>query len=335
MILALFGLPMQLPRIEAALRDAGSASIEARWVAAMALARADGPDRERAVTALASLAGDPNEDVRAQAIEGLASHARSGDAAASAGAEGWTADPSDLVRCAALSNAEAFSLDADALAARMLADESPAVRATAARLLGLRGNGAAADAIAGLLGDPTRDVRQEAALALSRLGDARGTTVTVEMLGGGGEGASEAAEALGRSGRAIASDALLEVVARRFAPAALKAVAAAALARSGEEAGRGALVRMLGSWRRQTRFAAVHAIAMLPSRGLAACVASRFGTADALEASILVQTLAAIGEELPDESLAAMRGAMGHTTLAPEIAEELEEAVRSLGADAG
>jgi len=335
MILAFFGLPMELPRIEAALRDAHSASTEARWIAAMALSREDGPRRSHAVDALALLADDPSEDVRAQAIEGLANHARSGADVASGAAARWIEDPSDLVRCAALSNADAFALDPEPLAARMITDDSPAARATAARVLGQLGARGRADAIAGLLEDPSHTVRREAALALSRFGDERGAAIAAAMLGTSGDDAVEAADALGHSGRPIASDALRELVARRFAPADVKAVAAAALARSGDEPGRAALVRMLGSWRRQTRFAAACAVAALPSRGLAVHVAARIGEAESLEASVLVQTLAAIGEEAPDEALAAMRGAASSAGLVPEIEEELQEAIRALAARAG
>lgn len=335
MILAVFGLPMELPRTEAALRDAQSASTEVRWIAAMALSREDGPRRSHAIEALAALAADQDEDVRAQAIEGLANHARSGATVATVAAERWIEDPSDLVRCAALSNADAFALDVESTAARMIADESPAARATAARVLGLRGDGGCADAIAGLLEDPSRAVRREAALALSRLGDERGAALTAAMLLSTGEDAVEAAAALGQSGRPIASDALRGLVAKRFAPVDVKAVAAAALARSGDAPGRAAVVRMLGSWRRGTRLAAAHAVAALPSRGLAEHVAARLGGAEALEASALVQTLAAIAERAPDEALAAMRDAAAHAGLAPEIEEELRDAIRALEARAG
>jgi hypothetical protein len=92
---------------------------------------------------------------------------------------------------------------------------------------------------------------------------------------------------------------------------------------------------MFGSWRRQTRFAAACAVAALPSRGLAAHVAVRLEKAESLEASALVQTLAAIGEDVPDEALAAMRSAAGLAGLAPEIAEELQDAIRTLEARDG
>jgi HEAT repeat protein len=332
MILAVFGLPMELPRTEAALRDSRSASVEARWVAAMALSREDGPSRPLAVEALAILTGDSNEDVRAQAIEGLANHARSGAIVTTAIAARWLDDPSDLVRCAALSNADAFALDAESLAARMIADDSPAARATAARLLGFDGASDRADAIAELLDDPFEAVRQEAALALCRFGDERGVAIAVGMLDAGGDGALEAAEALGRSGRPIASDALRGLVDRRFTAAGLKAIAAAALARAGDDQGRAAIIRMLGAWRRQTRLDAAHAIAALPSRGLAEALAARLGEADALEASVLVHALSAIGEGSSAEALAALRGAAARKAPTSELVEELRNAISALEA---
>jgi len=335
MILGVFGLPMELPRTDAALRDVHSTTTEMRWMAAMALSREDGPKRPRAVEALAALTNDPNEDVRAQAIEGLANHARSGAAVAVPPVESWLDDPSDLVRCAALSNADAFALDAVPLADRLIADDSPAARATAARVLGLAGARDRADAIAGLLDDSSETVRREAALTLSRFGDERGVALAAAMLEAGGEDAAEAAMALGQSGLSIAAVPLRGLLARRFAAVEVKAVAAAALSRAGDASGRAAIAEMLGSWRVRTRFAAAHALAALPSGGLAEHVAARIGKAAGLEASVFVQTLASIGEEAPGEALAAMRGAAERGPLAPGIEEELREAIRALGARDG
>jgi HEAT repeat protein len=301
----------------------------------MALAREDGVLRSRAIDALAALAADANEDVRAQAIEGLANQARLGGSLGATAVQRWLEDPSDLVRCAALGNADAFAVDPEATAARLAADEAPAVRATAARILGLRGAADRADALAGMLADPSAAVRCEAALALARLGDGRGAAPAAALLEAGGEEAVEAAAALGQSRRPLAIEALKEVVARRFAPSDLKATAAAALARSGDETGVAALVRMLGAWRRRTRFDAAHAVAGLPSPGLAAHVAARLEAADSLEASVLVQTLAAIGEDEPAEALAALRRvAADGAPRAEGLGEELREAIRALAARA-
>jgi HEAT repeat protein len=332
MIFSIFGLPMQLPRTEAALRDVHSASAEMRWVAAMALSREDGRDRPRAVEALAALTADPNEDVRAQAIEGLANHAREGAAVDASPVAIWLEDPSDLVRCAALSNADAFALDAGPLADRMIMDASPAARATAAHVLGLLEARDRADALAGLLDDPNQTVRREAALSLSRLGDLRGVALATALIEAGGEDAVEAAMALGQSGTSICVGPLRGLLTRRFTPVEVKAVAAAALSRAGDASGHAAIAQMLGSWRGRTRFAAASAVAALPSGTLAEHMAERIGKAEALEASVLIQTLAAIGEEAPDAALAAMRGALERGSFAAGIEEELRDAIRALGA---
>jgi HEAT repeat protein len=326
-----YGLPMDLPRPEAAIRDVGSASAEIRWIAAMSLGGADGPFQGAAVEALSILAGDPNEDVRAQAIEGLANQARFGAAAlgGTTPAE-WLADPSDLVRCAALANADAFGLDARASAFRSLADGSATVRAIAARALGESGERAHASDLAPLLGDPVEAVRAEAALALVRLGDERGLAITAALLGAGGEEAARATIAFGRSGMRAGAGPLRELAARRFAPNDERALAAAALARCGDDGAAEIVSRMLASRWRRSRFAAAQAIAVLPFPGAARAVAARIPLADAMEASILIQTLAAIGADEPGDALDAMRSISDDGRLGAEIAEELREAMRAL-----
>lgn len=326
-----YGLPMDLPRAGAALRDVDSANPEIRWIAAMSLGRAEGEIQEAAVEALSRLAGDPGEDVRAQAIEGLANQARFG-AKVEADVGRWLADPSDIVRCAALTNAEAFGGDAGEAARRMLSDPAPAVRATAARALGERGDAAQTGALGALLEDPVGAVREEAALSLVRLGDVRGLGIAAALLGQGGEDAARACVALGLGGLAAASAALEGVIERRFASNEGRALAAAALVRCGRADAGGVVARMLGSRWRRARLAAAQAIALLPFPGAAELVAARIPGADAMEASILIQTLAAAGAEDRDAALAAMRTAAARPGLPEEIAEELREAARDLAA---
>jgi len=174
-------------------------------------------------------------------------------------------------------------------------------------------------------------VRREAALSLSRFGDLRGVALATALIEAGGEDAVEAAMALGQSGTSICVGPLRGLLTRRFTPVEVKAVAAAALSRAGDASGHAAIAQMLGSWRGRTRFAAASAVAALPSGSLAKHVAERIGKAEALEASVLVQTLSAIGQEAPEEALTAMRGALEGGSFAAGIEEELRDSIRALG----
>jgi len=102
-------------------------------------------------------------------------------------------------------------------------------------------------------------VRFEAAMALARLGDARGSEVLLAHLGDRELGPL-AAEHLFRCTPRDAAPALRRSLRRWLAPAAEKVWAAAALARLGEALGRESLLRFLRSRRQSVRGLAIQAM---------------------------------------------------------------------------
>jgi hypothetical protein len=324
-------LPMELPRLEAALRDCGSRTAEARWVAALALSGEQGDGQERAVLALTGLLGDPVEEVRAQAVEGLASHLRAGFTVDRGPLLRVFDDPSDAVRCAVLASADLICDDWGPLAVRMLADRAPSVRASAARLLGETGVTDARDALRGLLEDPDGIVAREAALALAALGDSAGAGEIERMLSEDVSNAVIAANALGRLADPAGRPALERAAAGWFVDPELKAAAAAASVACGGSAGREVLVQMMSSFRAGTRMCAYRALSVRPLEGFVAPLAERLTAAGPPEASSIVRALVSLAAVERAAVLGLLRGGMEVKDL--ELAAEIEEAIREIEDD--
>jgi len=321
-------VPMDLPHLDAAIRDVGSATAEVRWVAALALAQEDGARVAEAIDALVRLAEDPVEEVRAQAIEGLAGHARSGRDAPTGLLSAALDDGSDLVRMTAIESIELCADDPVERAAGLLEDEAPGVRIAAARILAELAAVTAVDRLVLLLGDGDPIVRREGALALARLGDARGEQLAIEALEEDEATAIAAATALGRLASSGSTEALGRAARGWFASAAMKGVAAAALARCGDPTGLEIISGMLGSLRGSTRMAALVALARLPVRGASARVGELVGKGSPLEVSSAISTLVALGEVERDAAAAEIgRRSQG---LVGELAEEAREALVAL-----
>jgi HEAT repeat protein len=319
-------VPMDLPHLDAALRDTGSATAEVRWVAALALAQTEGPRAEEAVGALQRLVEDPVEEVRAQAVEGLAGHARSGRRIQRALVAAALEDASDLVRMTGIEAIDVFTEEPVAVLAPMLEDTAPGVRIAAVGMLAELGAEGEVERVALLLGDPDEVVRREAAMALARLGDSRGRELSIEALGADENIAIPAALALGALGDARAVEALRRAAEGWFKSAALRGVAAAALVRSGDPAGLEIIGRMLRSMRGATRMAALVALARLPIRGIAPRVGELIAPGRPLEASSALRTLVALAEVDRDAAraeIARRKGQLGRE-LEAEIAEALE-----------
>jgi HEAT repeat protein len=321
-------VPMDLPRLDAALRDTGSATAEVRWVAALALGQEDGPRTGEAIAALQRLVEDPVEEVRAQAIEGLAGHARSGRDVSREVIASALVDPSDLVRMTGVEAVDLFAEDPAADAARLLEDQAPGVRIAATRMLADLDAEAEVERLAALLRDPDELVCREAALALVRLGDARGERVAIRALDGEDDVATAAALALGRAGSPAAVEALRGITGGWFVSASLKATAAAALARCGDPTGAEIIGRMLRSLRGSTRLAALVALARLPVRAVAERVGELIGSGRPLEASSALRTLVALGEV--DREAAVSEIERRRRGLDGDLADEAAEALAAL-----
>ncbi len=120
-----FVMPLTTPNVEAALRDATAGSPEARWVAAQALGGVVDENRNKAVDALYGLLSDPFEEVRAQALEGLAEQMRAGASIAVETLLGALDDPSGAVRCAAIDAAAQIPVDSTERIGELLSDSEP------------------------------------------------------------------------------------------------------------------------------------------------------------------------------------------------------------------
>jgi HEAT repeat protein len=326
-------LPLELPHLDAALKDAGGGSAPARWVAALALSREDGPRRGEAIEALARLAGDPVEEVRSQAIEGLAAQAGGAVDVPREVFHRGLADPSPVVRCSAVEALATMAGSPLPRIAPLLRDGSSAVRATAARAVGDLGDGGHGEALALLLEDEDPVVREEASLALCRLGDPRGEELALRLLRDGGGPATEAAFALGELGGSRSAADLRAAAGGWLRPVALRAAAAAALVRCGDGGGCAVLARMLGGARNSTRLAALGALARLPVDGLAPAVGLLLDGRSALEASAAIGTLIALAAVERDAAVAELD--RRRRRLPPDLAGEISEALEAIGAEAG
>jgi len=263
-------------RIDAAIRDLESRSVRARVLAAEALGRCPADDQARASAALRPRLYDSSPDVRyavALALGELGDHNAVGPlvqllddpepmpsqaAAVALGSIGDASAAEPLARALRGGRPELRLQAAIALPLvdpagtleplqRALDDEDAEVRAAAAAALGDLKQEPSRERLAKLSAtDPELTVRLEAAAALARLGDRRGTAVLVPLLDDRDYGLL-AAEHLFRCPDPSAAEALRKVSTRWLAPPLLKVWALGALARLGEEAARRALVDLLQS----------------------------------------------------------------------------------------
>lgn len=288
-----FLLPPLPPTFEAALRDVRAHGMAARRAAAERLGKADDDQRSAALAGLLALAEDKDARVRAEALSSLRSlpdastlpvllrHCDDPDpyvrelAAVALGAQrgaevertlqGLLEHEHAEVRFAALQGyAEMAARPEASIVLARLADEDPEVRAIAARcsrVLGAR----ARDALLSALDDSSMEARAEAALSLCALADA--STITAPALRGGafigvnglGEALElpdlqlEALDAIGRLGVTSLRDHVAALASSLLKPRWLKAAAARALVRLGDDLGVAALREVLCGLRRDGR----------------------------------------------------------------------------------
>ncbi len=322
--------PLEIPRLKAALRDAQSGSEEARWVAAIALGRARGPQQLEALEALGRLLDDPFEEVRAQALEGIAEQCRGGARVSVDAVKRALNDPSPCVRCAAIDTATILFEDPKEDAAFLLEDTDPSVRAAAASALGDLYAVSKADQVAGLLDDSDEFVIQRAAIALSALEDPRCELILLDLLERSADTACEAAFALGRLGKKTSAMSLQRVAEQRFAPIELKATAAAAMVCCGASEGREILTRLLKARRQSTRLTVLGVLARLPIKGMIQAVGRLFKSGRSIEISAAIQTLGALGEIDTEAALEELGNAIGICN--EDFEEEIKETLSSLKA---
>ncbi|MCP4676207.1 MAG: hypothetical protein GY854_12005 [Deltaproteobacteria bacterium] len=289
-----FLLPLEMPSIEAALRDARGGSEEARWVAAIALGHARGPGRQEAIEALDHLLSDPFEEIRAQALEGITEQVRAGAGISNKQASSLFKDISPAVRCVAVEAATVLLEKPVPALMPLLADPDPSVRAAAAAELGELGAGVDTDKLAELLDDADSFVTMQAAAAMAALGDSRGEPLLLSLVDDNSDDALEAVVALSRLGSAKSVASLSRLASRWFSPIELKTCAAAAMVSCGATEGLGILTGMLNARRQSTRMATLTSLARVPVQGIAHEVGRLLEGGRPMEVSAAIQTLGAL-----------------------------------------
>jgi HEAT repeat protein len=258
---------------EAALRDLQHSDPRVRAQAADALGRAEEQNRDQAVTVLSTATKDPHPSVRyaallslgeleadsalkevAAAVEDVEPLCREAAAIALGELgtmEAWNplekclTSPHGEVRFQAIASLAQLDVDRAAPLIRpLLSDQDPKVRGQAAAALGDARDEKCRDQLVTLLEDQL-EVRHEAALALSRLGDRRAIPVLVAALTNR-DRALDAAEALAKLNAADDANvraALEHELSRWLGDPLVKVRAAEALAKAGIARGREHLLK--------------------------------------------------------------------------------------------
>ncbi|MCU0661622.1 MAG: HEAT repeat domain-containing protein [Myxococcota bacterium] len=318
-----FLVPLSLPNLEAALRDAQHAGAEARWVAALALGSYTNTNDPRILEALSRLACDDLEEVRAQAIEGLHSHALTGSKIDTGIFRLALKDPSSRVRCAAVL-ASAGPAQQDVCAA--LEDPDENVRACAASALCGSRDPNVLECLAPHLEDPSPSVQFEAARCLAAAKDSRGLQILIELVEQGDERVELALQALGLLGDHRAQSCLRAKLQSWFTGHRVKSLAAAALVRCHDDCGIGVLETQLSGRRKGARMASLSALCTLPIRGISSAIGSILDRHDDEEASSAIVALCALALDADDpEARAELMRRRGRVRAS--LSAELEEAL--------
>lgn len=324
-----FLAPSQLPTAQAALRDAAEGSPDARWVAAQALGLESGDLRQEAIAALKRLLSDPCEEIRAQALEGLAEQATQGVVVETALVERGLRDPAPAVRCAAVDAALMVLADPAPAIISMAGDPDSSVRMAAGRAIGSLHSDEGIPALRDLLNDSVSTVRFEAAVALAESGDHRGERELLSALRNRGENAREAARALGLLSGVRGAPVLQQTASRYFSATDLKAMSAAALVRCGEsELGTAILEKLLASGSSDTKLIVLTTLAQLPVAGLAIAVGRLLDCGDPVLVSAAIHTLACLATEEREAPLKELE--RRRSTLGEELNPELEECLTTI-----
>lgn len=326
-------LPQRRPHFEAALRDVSAEAPRARVAAAESLGEAKEDDRARAREALATLTVDAEPEVRFAALAGLGKvgdassfeavlprlddeapfvrevavivAAQLGDPRAPARVRRALSDAHPAVRFQALvSLAELEGDEARVALFPALGDDDAHVRANAAAALAtLSPDAATADRLAKLLADPSAEVRLEAALALAKYGDRRAARELGRHLDD--DRAFDAIEALAALGATERADDLARIARSFLKPLALKAAAAAALAKMRDPRGIAVLRDIARAFRSDGRTYVAETIGMLGLDELAPELAALAERPRGVDVAVLVE---AIGKLLPRHP--ELRGAL-------------------------
>jgi HEAT repeat protein len=214
------------------------------------------------------------------------------------------------MRFAAIWTLSCLGADHSDRIAEGLMDQDEEVRLLSVQCLGELGASGSADALAGLLGDPSDAVRFAAATALAALGDARGARVLRTALARP-DRAFPASIGLGDLEDHDSRGALTRLAQHPWRSPILRAAAARALVRLGDPAGIEVIRKIVRSWRIEARQYAVQLVGELGLIQLVPDLARALRKSKDAERSVYETTL----EQLAPTSmearalLASLRGA--------------------------
>jgi HEAT repeat protein len=214
------------------------------------------------------------------------------------------------MRFAAIWTLSCLGADHSDRIAEGLRDQDEEVRLLSVQCLGELGASGSADALAGLLGDPSDAVRFAAATALAALGDARGARVLRTALARP-DRAFPASIGLGDLEDHDSRGALTRLAQHPWRSPILRAAAARALVRLGDPAGIEVIRKIVRSWRIEARQYAVQLVGELGLIQLVPDLARALRKSKDAERSVYETTL----EQLAPTSmearalLASLRGA--------------------------
>ncbi len=312
-------LPPLPPKFEAALRDVDAQHPESRMAAAERLGRADGDEREPALSALARLASDAHAGVRATAFAALAlvggereldlliaglddrasevrefaalALAQVGGARAIASLVAALARPEPELRFQAVAAvAELAPERAAALLVPLLKDRDAEVRAQVIGAIASLDEPHLVGHIAGALDDEDANVRLEAALALAAQGDVRAEEPLLTAMHAR-QRLAEVARGLADLGCKRGCDALAALAKSWLTPPHLRAELGAALVRLGDERGTAALARVLGGLRSDARGYAVELSRQVGADGVVPALAQLARRPRGVDLAVLVDAL--------------------------------------------
>lgn len=177
-----YGIPMDLPNYQAALRDISSNFAPSRLAAVVSLSLAEDNHVQDAAEVMLQLLEDPVEEVRAQTVESLASLKIRNAQIDESHLISLLKDPSIEVRCALVESLSLFLNEPMAHALKASNDEHVAVRISATYLLSQLETKESVDRLIKMLDDEDEVVRKHAALSVGKDGAEKAKELLIKVV---------------------------------------------------------------------------------------------------------------------------------------------------------
>ena len=264
-----FALPMDLPKFSAAVTDCKSQFAPARLAACVAFSLAADADVSEAVRLLTEMIRDSELEIRAQAVESLATLAAQGAVIDKALLMKILADDVPEVRAVLLQSGDVLLENPLETAEASIDSDDDLIRYSATILLGALAGERALELLEKQLTDASCDVRLAAAFQLGENGNEQSAALLEAVAARQEDAAPEAIVLLAELGLSRSEAVLAQLAARRFGATELKTLAIAALARIRHDSVSTPLLEMFESRRRSRRQSALRACAAIPVAGMA------------------------------------------------------------------